>query len=174
MFTFIVSKSHPRTIAREQIFGKEADFAATTREINHKMRDSHPRAVAAETFDDVEPGFERGSEVGDPLSHVALKNIIGPAAVSQQPTVKRDDELRIIIDALKEDHLVAKNAASVGEAVERERSLRGALSGVVEVGVDIDRAMMREHLSEGRCDPLRKGDRVTGANPDEINMRDFE
>jgi hypothetical protein len=49
--------------------------------------------------------------------------------------------LRVVVDAAQQHHLIADREAGVGEAIERDRGLGGALARVVEVGVDEDRVV---------------------------------
>ena len=73
----------------------------------------------------------------------------------------------------QQDALVADREARPGQLVDRPADLRGDLVGVVEVEVDPERVVLREHLAQLVVDPLGQEDRHAAADPDDLDVGDL-
>ena len=78
-----------------------------------------------------------------------------------------------VVDAGEQHALVADRQAGPRQLVDRARDLGGDLVGVVEVQVDPERVVLREHLAQLVVDALRQEDRHAAPDPDDLDVRDL-
>ena len=110
--------------------------------------------------------------MGDAERHVGLEDVVGAAALLEEPAVELKHRLRVVVDAAQQHHLVAEIAASIGQHAKRLSSLGRALARVVEVGVEVERPHLAQDGAELGRDALRERHGVAGSEPDDLDMGD--
>ena len=136
------------------------------------MRDGHAARPAAKIFDDIDPCFNRCPEVTDALGHVALEDVVGTNAHHQEFMVQLFHDLRIVIDALQEHHLIIDHAARVGDSGAGVEGLTGAFLGMVKMRMDEDGVVLAKHVREAVGNPLWKRDEISRPEPEDLDMVD--
>src|SRR5450432_3569680 len=73
----VVAKHPVLALVLDYVLGDERDLSPAVGCIYHVVRDGKSRSVAAQRFDDGQPGGDGRAEVADPLREIALVDVVG-------------------------------------------------------------------------------------------------
>lgn len=103
--------------------------------------------MAAEVFDDVDALGYGGAEVGGAGDEIALIQVVGADAAHEKFVDECFLDFGGVVDAAKEDGLVAQRDAGFSKADEAVADFGGEFFGMVGVDGDEERVMFFKHFA---------------------------
>ena len=152
--------------------GVHGHLAAAARRIDHILRDGIARRVATQRLHHVEAAPHAGAQVRAAGDEVALVDVIGAHPADEELLHERLHHHGVVVHALQEDGLVAQRDAGQGKSLAGRGELAGDFLRVVGMDAQPHRTMPTEDLRQLGRNPLGEEDRDTGAQADELDVRD--
>ena len=157
---------------RDEVVRHDRDLPAAAGRIHDVLGDGVAGGVAAEPLHDLETLADRRPEVPGALDEVALVDVVRPDPDLHEPLDQVALDVDAVVDAGQEHGLVPERDAGARKDVARACQLGGDLVRMVDVDVQPDRVVFREHLAQLFVDPLGEEDRDPRADPDDLHVRD--
>ena len=110
--------------------------------------------MAAEPLHDLQALADRRPEVAGALHQVALVDVVRPDPDLDELLDQVALDVDAVVDARQEHRLVAQRDACPSQHVARAGELGRDLVRVVDVDVQPDRVILRQHLAQVIVDPL--------------------
>ena len=156
-----------------QVVGHDGDLPAAARRVDDVLRYRVAGGVAAKALHDLQALADRRPEMTRTLHEVALVDVVRPDPDLHELLDQVTLDVHAVVDAGQEHRLVAQRNAGPRQAVARARQLGRDLVGVVDVDVQPDRVVLREHLAQLVVDALREEYRHPAADPDDLHVGDL-
>src|SRR3972149_12005345 len=106
----------------------------------------------------------RSTQVFRTLYLIALKEVIGTYLYFKQPLAQLQLGFQSSINPVQQDGLIVHRHAGTKQAVNGPSRFRSYLIRVIEVGVQPDRPVFREHVTKFFVNTLRQYNRETGTD----------
>jgi hypothetical protein len=156
----------------QQVLRRDRNFSAAARRVDHVRRDREAARVSAQALHDLEAFRDRRAEVIRAAHRIALIEVVRPHAQLHQALAERLDRRDGVVDAFQEHRLVVERDPGARELVASRGGIRRELARMVEVDVDPQRMIFREHRAQLVVDALRQRHRHAAPDADDLEVRD--
>ncbi len=154
----------------DDVVGHDGGFAAAAGCVNNKGGDAVAAGVAAQTLDDFDTLAYGGAEMGQTHGKIANIDVVRTNADANEILNKLFHHMYAVVDACKQNTLVAEGNACVCKHLTCALALFGDFIGMVEMRVQPNGMVLFEHCAKLRGDPLRHDNRGSAAETDDFNM----
>ena len=154
----------------DDVVGHNGGFAAAAGCVNNKGGDAVAAGVAAQTLDDFDTLAYGGAEMGQTHGKIANIDVVRTNADANEILNKLFHHMYAVVDACKQNTLVAEGNACVCKHLTCALALFGDFIGMVEMRVQPNGMVLFEHCAKLRGDPLRHDNRGSAAETDDFNM----
>ena len=154
----------------DDVVGHDGGFAAAAGCVNNKGGDAVAAGVAAQTLDDFDTLAYGGAEMGQTHGKIANIDVVRTNADANEILNKLFHHMYAVVDACKQNTLVAEGNACVCKHLTCALALFGDFIGMVEMRVQPNGMVLFEHCAKLRGDPLRHDNRGSAAEADDFNM----
>lgn len=157
----------------DDVVGHNGGFAAAAGCVNNKGGNAIAAGVAAQTLDDFDTLAYGGAEMGQTHGKIANIDVVRTNADANEILNKLFHHMYAVVDACKQNTLVAEGNACVCKHLTCALALFGDFIGMVEMRVQPNGMVLFEHCAKLRGDPLRHDNRGSAAETDDFNMGHF-
>ncbi len=154
----------------DDVVGHNGGFAAAAGCVNNKGGDAVAAGVAAQTLNDFDTLAYGGAEMGQTHGKIANIDVVRTNADANEILNKLFHHMYAVVDACKQNTLVAEGNACVCKHLTCALALFGDFIGMVEMRVQPNGMILFEHCAKLRGDPLRHDNRGSAAEADDFNM----
>lgn len=154
----------------DDVVGHNGGFAAAAGCVNNKGGDAVAAGVAAQTLDDFDTLAYGGAEMGQTHGKIANIDVVRTNADANEILNKLFHHMYAVVDACKQNTLVAEGNACVCKHLTCALALFGDFIGMVEMRVQPNGMVLFEHCAKLRGDPLRHDNRGSAAETDDFDM----
>ena len=135
---FVVSQDDRIVGSRDQIVRHQRDLTAAVRAVHDVGGDPEPRHVATETFHDLQPFPDGGTEMACADDRITVEQVIGADFNAQKGTHQLSHRPQGIVHPLQKDGMVVNRHAAAQEALADACRFRRYLPSMVEMGLNPD------------------------------------
>ena len=131
----------------DDIFRRNGGFTQSTGGIDDILGYGHARGIAPEFFHNFNAIIDRGLKMRGADDLFSMKNIVGLDSGLKKLLIQAFHNMGIIVDSPEQNGLVPQWDSGPGQKFTGGKDLFGQFLGVVDLGVEINRMILCQHVA---------------------------